>query len=172
METTIYKVLYDLQQADLFDANDISVLEDKIIFEYVEACGMVNGKYEIKETLTSKGEHISFATEALHLRVNLCPNFFVIRDLPTIYEKIVTHEFGHHFYYYHDYPSYEAFEDICRTSIEQQKDMCNEDDFVSDYAQTLSVEDYAEHFMYWFLDLLPDHPSSHLQAKANHFDNK
>lgn len=169
MKLTVYKVLYDLIDAGLFTRKDVDILTDVIELEYVDTCGVVNGKYEIKETLSSSGKHISYETQRLYLKVNVCGNFFVLRDMTDIYEKIVTHELGHHFYYYHDRVTHDDFKDICRSSVNQIKDNCKESDFVSDYAQTLAVEDYAEHFMYRFLDILP-RSNSILESKSRHFE--
>ena len=81
MELILYKMLYILKEEEIFDASDAGKLADVIIFEYVDTCGVVNGKYEIKETLTSGGQHISYDTTAIRFKVNLCPNFFVLRDV-------------------------------------------------------------------------------------------
>lgn len=171
MQLTIYKVLYNLKQAKLFTTEDINILKDKVVFEYVDSCEMINGRYDIKETLKSSGEHVKYETEALYLKVNVCGNFFIIRDLDKTYEKIVTHELGHHFYYYHDRTGHDDFKNICWSNEQEQNGQCSADDFVSDYAQTASVEDYAEHFMHWFLDIVP-HTSKKIREKTTHFDRK
>ena len=97
--------------------------------------------------------HVAYDTQGMYFKVNLCGNFFVIRSLAETYQKIVVHELGHHFYYYHDNETHDAFTNICWVNTDTKKSSCQSSDFVSDYAQTLSVEDYAEQFMYWFLDL-------------------
>ena len=56
----------------------------------------------------------------MRLKVNICGNFFVLRDLDQTYEKIITHELGHHFYYYHDRVGHEDFEGICREDTQKQ----------------------------------------------------
>jgi len=100
--------------------------------------------------------------------VNLCGNYFVLRDIDLIFEKIVTHELAHHFYYYRDTKA-GAFEDLCWKSDTVRNTACKSNDFVTEYAQTLSTEDYAEHFMYRFLKLV-DNNTAILQGKTDHFE--
>lgn len=102
------------------------------------------------------------------MKVNLCGNYFVLRDLDIIFEKIVTHELAHHFYYYHDTKRF-SFEDICWKNDTVKRAECSSKDFVTEYAQTLSTEDYAEHFMYRFLDLI-DESTSIIERKSAHFE--
>jgi hypothetical protein len=156
MQLVSYKMLYELEQAGILDETDINRLKDKIKLEFVDTCSVVNGKYEIKETLDHTGKHIKYETEALNLKVNYCGNFFIIRQMPDIFERIVTHELGHHVYYYKDRVGRENFSNICREGKDAKKSICDEKDFVSDYAQTMDVEDYAEHFMSRFLNNVPE----------------
>ncbi len=111
----MYKVMVNMKKAGILDSSDIEQLKDVIMFEYVKTCGSVNGRYEVKETLTGQGEHIRYDTDALHLRVNLCGNFFMLRDIAEVYEKIVVHELGHHVYYYKDRLGNADFEALCRS---------------------------------------------------------
>ena len=168
----VYKQLYDLVSAWVFDRNDVELLKDVVSFEFIEWCGLVNWRYEIKETLTSQWVHVSYEIQGVHFKVNLCGNFFVLRWLPDTYEKIITHELGHHFYYYHDRLWHEDYLDICWISAETTNGSCDANDFVSDYAQTLAVEDYAEQFMYTFLDLDGHDASSILDQKTTYFENQ
>ncbi len=167
MALTVYKSLYKLTQAWLFDKSDIEILKDKVDFEFVDSCQAFHGKYELKETIDGNWHHVSYDTNWLHLKVNMCGNYFVLRDIDTIFEKIVTHELGHHFYYYKDTKAGE-FGDICRKSSTVRNSACKDSDFVTDYAQTLSTEDYAEHFMYLFLNLIKNN-NKILQKKTDHF---
>lgn len=172
MQLSLYKALYDLEKAGILDKRDFTILDDVTIFEYNETCSVVNGKYQVKETLTSGGEHIQYDTKWLYLKINMCANFFVLRDLPKIYEKIVVHELGHHVYYYHDHDTHSNFEDICWDGIDTPNGVCTQNDYVSDYARTQAVEDYADHFMFWFLDLIPENMSTpRIEQKNAHFDS-
>ena len=53
----------------------------------------------------------------------------------------------------------------------RKRSSCTNDDFVSDYATSQAVEDYAEHFMHRFLDAIPRHTDT-LATKTNHFADK
>ncbi|USN55562.1 MAG: hypothetical protein H6765_03025 [Candidatus Peribacteria bacterium] len=112
MTNTVYKVLYDLIQAKVMTTDDADLLMGKIKMEYVDSCDVFHGKYEIKETLDGNGTHIDYETQSLSLKLNFCTNYFVLRDLDKIFEKIVAHELAHHFYYYHDDQS-DEFLAIC-----------------------------------------------------------
>lgn len=169
MEVMVAEALYSLLQEGVFTQADIDILKNKVTFQFVESCDVFHGKYEIKETLTSQGEHVKYDTEQLLLKINYCTNFFVLRDLEHIFQKIITHELAHHFYYYHD-TDVDAFEDICRVDEDTKNGQCKSTDYVSEYAQTLAVEDYAEQFMHWFLGIIPMR-NTIIDQKSAHFAN-
>jgi hypothetical protein len=77
---------------------------------------------------------------------------------------------GHHFYFYHD-DAVEQFETICWNDKTTRNHRCSDGDFVSDYARTLAEEDYAEHFMYWFLER-PVPLTPIIQQKFEHFNEQ
>ncbi len=54
MALTVYKSLYELLQAGLFENSDIQMLKDKVDFEFVDSCQNFHGKYEIKETISGE----------------------------------------------------------------------------------------------------------------------
>lgn len=169
MELMVAESAYNLLDAWVLNQDDIDILKNKITFQFVESCDVFHGKYEIKETLTSEGVHVNYDTEQLLLKINYCTNFFVLRDLEHIFEKIITHELWHHFYYYHDTNS-KAFENICWSDGDTKNTSCQANDFVSEYAQTLAVEDYAEQFMHWFLGIIPI-KNTIIDQKTAHFVN-
>lgn len=169
MKSILAYSFYSLKKEGIIDQSDINEVADKVTFEYVKECGLFNWRYEIKQTLDSRGNHIKYETTDLNLKVNLCPSYFVITELPTLFKKIIIHELGHHVYYYRDANS-DAFEAICRDDITSRNTQCGWDDFVTQYAQTASVEDYAEHFMYRFLKL-PISNSAIMKQKTAHFAN-
>lgn len=167
MEVILAQAMIDLRERKFLTQDEINDLSGKIQYEYVAACGVFNGKYEIKQTFRND-ELIDQAPNSLTLKVNLCPSYFVIRDLPEIYQKIITHELGHHVYYFRDQQT-DQFADYCWNGDKNRNGSCMSDDFVTSYAQTSALEDYAEHFMYWFLGL--DHQNTQLlRTKDDHFD--
>lgn len=167
MKNLLAKSLYDLRSEWVIGQQDIAMIADKVEFEYVKECWLFNWRYEIKQTLDSNWNHIKYETTNLLLKVNLCPSYFVIRELPTLFTKIIVHELGHHVYYFKDTSS-ESFEAICWEWASQRNNTCSSWDFVSEYAQTAAVEDYAEHFMFWFLDI-PISTTWILGEKTSHF---
>lgn len=169
MKRTVYAVLHQLIDEKVFDVFDVEQLEESVVFEYVDSCDTFHGRYEVEETFEQNGTRVGLKTNELLLKVNLCSNYFILRDLDEIVEKIVVHELGHHFYYYHD-PDPGDFEAICWVSDIKKRSSCEREDFVSDYATTMAVEDYAEQFMYWQLDLTPEQGISTLmERKFAHF---
>lgn len=167
MEVMVAEALYSLLQEWVFTQADIDILKNKVTFQFVESCDVFHGKYEIKETLTSQWEHVKYDTEQLLLKINYCTNFFVLRDLEHIFQKIITHELAHHFYYYHD-TDVDAFHDICWVDEDTKNGQCKSSDYVSEYAQTLAVEDYAEQFMHRFLGIIPV-KNTIINQKTAHF---
>lgn len=161
--------VYRLQQDGVLDQTDINELREKMNIEYGTACNLFHGRYEIKQTLDNKGNHIRYDTQQFTIKVNLCPSYFVIRDMPKIFQRIITHELAHHVYYYKDQWR-EDFKSICWESADTQHGRCGEGDFVSPYAQSLAVEDYADHFMHWYLDLI-DKDSYYIREKTGHFED-
>ncbi len=169
MQNMVAYSLYELKRKWVIKQEDIDRVVNKLVFEYVQECGLFNWKYEIKETLDWRGNHIKYETNALELKVNFCPSYFVIREMPTLFNKIITHEMGHHVYYYQDNNA-QAFESICWNSETVQNNQCSSADFVSDYSKIASLEDYAEQFMHWFLWIWNNNTAI-LKKKRNHFEN-
>ena len=164
MKLTVYKALVELRRSWLFSDEDIKELHDKFKLNMHLSCDSFHGNYKVTETLDHHGSHVSFETNEVPLDVNVCGNYFLLKDLPFHFYKIVVHEMWHHFYYYGDRVWNSDFESICRSAQE-----CSADDFVSQYATTNPVEDYAEHFMYRFLNLIPWNTDV-LQKKTAHFE--
>jgi hypothetical protein len=151
MQAMIAQTMIDFKERKFLSQAEINDLSTKIQFEYVAACGVFHGKYELKQVF--RGDTlVSQDPNSLTLKINLCPSFFVIRDLPDIYSKIITHELGHHIYYFTDQDS-DQFKNMCRSGDENRTGACTNNDFVTAYAQTSALEDYAEHFMHWFIGL-------------------
>lgn len=167
MQVMVAQTMLDLKERKLISQQEINDLASKIQFEYVAACGIFNGKYELKQVF--RGDTlVSQAPNSLTLKINLCPSYFVIRDLTDIYRKIITHELGHHIYYFTD-PKSEEFTSVCWTGEKNRTSSCSNDDFVTAYAQTSGLEDYAEHFMHRFIgETIGTSPV--LQQKSLHFD--
>lgn len=169
MKHMLSYVIYELMQDDILDQTDVEELREKINIEYGTACNLFHGRYEIKQTLDSRGNHIRYDTQKFTIKVNLCPSYFVIRDMPHIFKRIITHELGHHVYYYKD-EGREDYKAICWENADTQNGRCSVNDFVTPYSMSLAVEDYADHFMYWYLDLI-EKDSYYIREKTGHFED-
>lgn len=166
LQLTVYKVLYNMKERNVIQQKDINELKNKIKLEYHLSCGSFHGNYRIKETLDHKWNHVSYSTVGLPLQINVCGNYFLLWTLAHHYEKIVTHELWHHVYYYNDQSS-DSFIDMCR---DESIFICDSQAFITPYASTHPYEDYAESFMYRFMDL-PTSSDGMILNKLWHFDN-
>jgi hypothetical protein len=169
MKLMVYKTFSELIERGLFTLDDVKELDDKITLYREQSCSSFHGNYQIRQTTDSKGNHIRYDTIEMPLVINVCGNYFGINSLYEHFEELITHELGHHFYYYYDREGRSDFEDICRSDEDTQNGQCNESGFVSDYAQTLAPEDYAEHFTHRFLDTIPATNTTILRKSA-HFN--
>jgi len=169
MQLTVYKALYMLRDRWLFVDTDIAQLQNKIKLDMQLSCGTFHGNYSLTENFIN-WVHESFEVQSIPLNVNVCGNYFLLQELPTHYLKIVIHELAHHYYYFHDDAVSNTFENICRDQFDNKRGRCTLEDFVTEYAQSEPAEDYAEHFMYRFLDLLPLDPSPILTQKIQYFE--
>ena len=164
MQLTVYKAMTELRNAGLLTEADVQELKDKFVLDLRLSCDSFHGNYRVTETFDHTGEHIKFSTDEVPLDVNVCWNYFLLKELPEHFYKIVIHELGHHFYYYRDRVWHENFENICWSWSQ-----CTANDFVSDYAKTSAIEDYADHFMHRFLKL-PVPQSAIIDRKNQHFN--
>lgn len=167
MEGIIAERMLEFKERWFLSQQEIDDLISKVQFEYASECGIFHGKYELKQVFRW-WELVRQEPNSLTLKVNLCPSYFVIRDLPDIFKKIVTHELAHHIYYFSDQRS-DLFTTLCWVWDKQRTSACANSDFVTAYAQTNALEDYAEHFMHWFIQLdIEDTPI--LRQKSLHFE--
>lgn len=87
----------------------------------------------------------------LYITINLCFSPYYESHYEEYLQKIIYHELGHYYSYFHD-TTMDTFTSICRTNDETPVNVCNPQDFVSSYATSLQEEDYAETFAYYMLD--------------------
>lgn len=165
MELSVKKWFYELMQAGLLDESDVFILNEKITLHTNLSCDTLNGNYTITQKTNKLHEHVRYSKQEMPLWVNVCGNYFFIKELSDHFYKIVLHEMWHHFYYHHDREWSSDFINICR-----EDDTCDVQDFVSAYATTSPEEDYAEHFMFRFLWRI-DGDTQILDEKSLHFDN-
>lgn len=152
IDKTIYKVYDRMYNEWLLKDTDISQLKNTIIVQYTPGCSDFHGLYRIKQTFDQNGKKVNQQVQEMKVLLNVCYNYHIIQDIQQVFEKIVVHELGHHMYYRKDEnPS--MFNNICRTDVNKRNNACTNTDFVSDYARTNALEDYAEQFMYSYLNI-------------------
>lgn len=167
MQLIVKKVMYDLKKNYVLTDKDIAVLKDRIILSYQPGCEKFFGRYQVTVVYNEKWSIIDKRMDNLQLKVNMCSNFFIMKEFPFYFQKIVTHELAHHIYYFVDQDT-DTFEEVCWLKDDKSNGKCSPSDFVSEYAMTLATEDYAETFMHRFLRLV-DHSTPRLEKKVNHF---
>lgn len=89
-------------------------------------------------------------------------------------QQLLFHEIGHKYAFWKDENQKKAFEKICWN---WEKNICRNNDFVSDYALTDKDEDYAETFSYVFSDFWQwekkwNSFSEKLKHKIEYFKNR
>lgn len=171
MKRAVYKSLYEMYQAWFIENKDLVLLSDKIELTQELSCGSFHGNYSVTETFDHVWNLVDQQPVSVPLSVNVCWNYFLLKELDFHYTKIIVHEMAHHYYYFHENDVSSTFWKNCRVSETSQNNQCSDNDFVSEYAQTNMLEDYAEHFMYWFLDIIPQETVI-INKKTKHFENK
>jgi hypothetical protein len=170
MKRTILKSLSDLKKQNLLSDSDLQQFQNKISLEYINSCSNFHGSYKMKEVYTSERVLVSQQVDQMKILVNICYNYHILQDIGTLFEKIVLHELGHHMYYQKD-SQHAVFESLCWSNSKTKKKECDRQAFVSDYASTNSLEDYAEQFMFSYLRLTPlTHKK--LQEKHDYFSEQ
>lgn len=169
LKRTIQKKLFDLRHNGLLTDWDIQQFQWKIVLEWTNSCSNFHGVYKMKEVYTSDGMLVSQEVDQMKILLNLCYNYHTLQDIGKIFEKMVVHEIGHHLYYQKD-KTRKVFESICRDTTTTKKKMCQENSFVSPYAMTNALEDYAEQFMYTYLKI-PQSGDVFLTKKNSYFQN-
>lgn len=172
MELSVYKSLYKLRERGVLRNQDIDILQWVISLNQELSCGNFHGNYSVTETFDGSGALTQLIVTRLPLSVNVCGNYFLLNDLADHYEKIITHELWHHYYYFYDRGTSKEFEDMCRVLSSKQNGTCADSDYVSAYAQSNAIEDYADHFMHRFLGEVPHHDSDILHEKSEYFEKK
>lgn len=167
IDKTIYKVYDRMYHEGMLQDTDITQLKNTTIVQYTPGCSDFHGLYRIKQTFDQHGKKVKQQVQEMKVLLNVCYNYHIIQDIQQVFEKIVVHELGHHMYYRKDRDT-TRYNSICRSDINKRNNNCKNTDFVSDYARTNALEDYAEQFMYSYLDIAPT-TTPILQQKDNYF---
>lgn len=145
IEQAIQWVLYNFKKKWWFTQRDVDSVRKNVVLEFVDECSSFHGSYEVRQTFSSSAKVLKTETLSFTLKVPTCTKLYITLGLPEIYTELIYHEMGHHVWWYKDKdPS--RFSLLCRTADGDRNKRCSSEDFVSEYAQTLPEEDYAESF--------------------------
>jgi hypothetical protein len=168
IESVMYGTLADMVKKRILRAKDLSILLPNMSFYRRRWCDQFHGAYNVILVYSSQWVKVDTRFNGLEIQVNICNNFFVLKDFYDYFSKIITHELWHHIYYFRD-TNPQSFEMLCWDNELEKNARCNQADFVSDYAQTMASEDYAETFMVRYHQQLPK-TTPILQQKLQHFE--
>ena len=172
MKRAVYKSLYELKTEWFLSSQDIDLLKDKFELKQEQSCGAFHGNYSVTETFDHLWNQVDLQPVSVPLSVNVCGNYFLLKELDLHYRKIIVHEMGHHYYYFNARSVANNFGAVCWVDEKSQNGQCSDANFVSSYAQTNMLEDYADHFMHWFLDIVPEEHDNHLiDKKSAYFES-
>jgi hypothetical protein len=127
---------------------DVQTLDEKIEIHYVSGCGTTRGSYHMIQK--TDGSQRKF--KMIKLNVNLCNEENYLKNFDRYVRQIFIHELGHYLYYFKDTTT-ATFDVLCRGT---GKSNCQDEDFVSAYAQKNKEEDYAESFAHWYIETTTD----------------
>jgi hypothetical protein len=168
IESVMYATLADMIQKRVLRAKDLGILLPNISFYWRRGCDQFHWAYNVILVYSSQWVRVDTRFNGLEIQVNMCNNFFVLKDFYEYFSQIITHELWHHIYYFRD-ANTQAFEELCWDWEITRNTRCTKNDFVSDYAQTMASEDYAESFMVRYHQTLsPNTPI--LEKKLGHFE--
>lgn len=130
-----------MHQQGILSTEDIERISGKIILDYTASCKALNGSYQ----MSYNQEHKYLNHILLH--INICDDEFYLNHFKEYIDQLLIHELGHYIYYFTDQDT-KAFTHVCWGNSTTS---CTKEDFISEYSRTNQEEDYAEHFMYWYL---------------------
>ena len=142
-QDTIQAEIGRLLLGGFLNEEDLQRLENKIDLSYIDRCGTTRGSYH----MTQKTDGTDRILKQIKLNINLCSDRGYLALFTNYVRQIFMHELAHYLYYFKDSAT-DGFGNICRKNGVLS---CQEEDFVSTYAQKSKEEDYAESFTYWYL---------------------
>lgn len=138
-----------LRTLHLIGEQEQQTIKEKLAIGFVLSCGKNTWYHRINQYYTDNDVLQKTTLEEIQINIGLCNSFQYIDQLEEQVKKLVTHELWHYIYYLKDTTS-KQFSKICRDKKEKgEENICDNDGFVSRYAQTSSEEDYADTFSRW-----------------------
>lgn len=158
------EIVNELIQDGWLKAEDRNEMAGKISFKFSNNCNQLDGKILVRQWYNQFNEPIENELINLYVTINLCFTYSYEANYETFLDRIIYHELGHYYNYFHDLDNSE-FAKICRLD---GQNICANSDFVSPYAKSEPDEDYAETFAYYVYDKKPVEGNK-LQQKIDYF---
>lgn len=135
-----------LHDMNILTASEQKTIKDILTLNFISSCDKNQWYHRIKQYYNDKNVLQNTTLEKIQVNVWLCDSYQYIDQISEQVKKLVIHEIWHYVYYLKD-NSTNAFDTICRSIRGKTKrNICNRDEFVSNYSQTSPEEDYAETF--------------------------
>lgn len=144
VDSIFHSVFNDLHRLKILSTSDLEQLDWNILVNYRPSCEKTKGSFHLLQSKQSTNKRF----KALKFTISVCPNIPPSQFVQHI-KQILAHELGHYLYFFRD-PQATNFDQLCRSNSHNQ---CQQQHFVSEYAQTNKEEDYAESFAYRYLSL-------------------
>ena len=156
----IQETLAEMLNKKILSSWDIITLNNKIKISYTDSCdGTVWSFNAYRNPITGK---IVFRN--ISLIVSYCvPDFIFKKDKKDI-KQILTHEIWHYIYFFKD-KNITEFINICWNNKQSK---CKASDFITQYASSSQEEDYAESFVYRYLNY--KYETEATKMKNEHFN--
>ena len=156
----IQETLAEMLNKKILSNWDIITLNNKIKISYTESCEDTVWSFNAyRHPITGK---VVFSN--ISLIVSYCiPDFIFKKDKKDI-KQILTHEIWHYIYFFKD-KNIAEFINICWNNKQSK---CEASDFITKYASSSQEEDYAESFVYRYLNY--KYETEATKMKNEHFN--
>lgn len=143
--TDIYlqDILASLVNNNILDKSDLKILKNKIYVDYKQSCDFTEWAFRVVKDQNTE----EYTFKDINLIIAYCDNDTSPNRHKRHTQQILAHELWHYVYFFKDKNS-SIFSKIC---WDNDKSICQSEEFVSDYAQESPEEDYADTFAYRYL---------------------
>lgn len=143
-EALVQSEIAQMISKGILDSSDLKILNQKIELNYVSQCGNVKGKFHLLRKVDGSDKKV----KKIDLNINLCYDKSYLNNFGLYIRQLTAHELGHYLYFFKDQKT-QIFDELCWDAV--GKNVCQNPDFVSNYAQEKKEEDYAEQFSYRYM---------------------
>lgn len=155
----IQEWLSDMLKTRILNDDDIKILNNKISISYKQSCLPIEWWFSAHKNLYWDW----YTFDNIFIIVSYCEaNIISWKDKQDI-KQILMHEIWHYIYFFKD-KNILDFSNICRW----YESNCTKSDYINDYAATSVEEDYAESFVYRYLNY--KYETEAIKMKNEHFN--